>query len=69
MYLDDRHEFHVMKEWLKLFSDVSIICGDDYHKEFPGIIKAVDSYSRKKNKYKEVFNDENFFVIKNNLTN
>lgn len=71
VYLDDRHTFQVMQKWLKLFSNVQIVCGDDYSTEFPGIIKAVDGYARKNNKFKEIpkFANANFFVIKNHLTN
>jgi hypothetical protein len=69
VYLDDRHTFEVMKKWLKLFSNVQIVCGDDYSIKFPGIIKAVDGYARKNNKFKEISKAANFFVIKNHLTN
>jgi len=71
VYLDDRHEYEVMKQWLSIFSNVSIVCGDDYNRIFQGIIDAVDEYSKDKNVYKHITRAANFFIIKNKsrLTN
>jgi len=71
VYLDDRHEYEVMKQWLSIFSNVSIVCGDDYLPRFQGIIDAVDEYSKDKNVYKHITRAANFFIIKNKsrLTN
>lgn len=61
VFLDECHTYESTAKWLNLFSDVPVVCGDDYNeKKYSGLVKAVNEY-----KNKEINIENNFFVIKN----
>ena len=64
VYLDDDHSYSAVKKWLEIFSNVPIVCGDDYNTTWQGVVSAVDEYTYKTNCSLQIMPD-NFFVIKN----
>ena len=64
VYIDGNHQYSVVKDWLKRFQNVPIVCGDDYHFDWQGVVSAVDEYTQKTNGNLQIMPD-NFFVIKN----
>ena len=64
VYLDDDHTFKAVKNWLKRFKNVPIVCGDDYHPGHRGVVRAVNDYVEKYNK-KFILCKGNFWIIKN----
>lgn len=65
VYLDDDHSYEVVYNWLVLFQNVKIVCGDDYSLNHIGVVEAVDEYESKYNAYKQIHKSSNFFVLKN----
>lgn len=53
VYIDASHEYEYVKEdilsWLPKVKNGGIICGDDYHPVWHGVIKAVDEFFGKIN--------------------
>ena len=64
VYLDDDHSYSSVKRWLEIFANVPIVCGDDYHTDWQGVVSAVNEYTRISNSSLQIMPD-NFFVIKN----
>ena len=67
VYIDDDHKYAAVKRWLDLFIDVPIICGDDYHPLWPGVVQAVDEHVAE-HKFKLTVQNEMimFFTIEKN---
>jgi len=47
VYLDDDHRYPAVSNWLETFTNVPIVCGDDYHPNNQGVVSAVDEYAEK----------------------
>ena len=66
VYIDGNHQYSVVKDWLKRFQNVPIVCGDDYSPEtWPELVYAVDEYSEKTKCKKIIMQKEDFWIIKN----
>ena len=64
VYLDDDHSYLTVNNWLERFTNVPIVCGDDYHPSHAGVVSAVDEYDKNTDFTKQIL-PGNFWVIKN----
>ena len=64
VYLDDDHRYPAVSDWLERFTNVPIVCGDDYHSNHQGVVSAVDEYAEKTGCKKTIL-PGCFWVLKN----
>lgn len=64
VYLDDDHNYPAVSNWLERFTNVPIVCGDDYHSKHKGVVSAVDEYAEKTGCEKKIL-PGSFWVLKN----
>ena len=69
VYIDGDHSYQAVLDQLNYFSNVPIVCGDDYRPDeyFDPLKKAVDKYIQDNNKKSEIWctGREGFYIIYN----
>jgi hypothetical protein len=61
VYIDADHSFDMLLDQLEYFKDVPILCGDDYEYKHPGVVDAVDEFSKKYSREFEL--KTNFYIF------
>tara|TARA_R110000796_G_scaffold246198_1_gene370853 strand:- start:2887 stop:3513 length:627 start_codon:yes stop_codon:yes gene_type:complete len=66
VYYDGDHDYQAVKDMLRLFEHVPVVCGDDYAPDFQGTIDAITEYANEKTCSVEILPGR-FWMIKNEV--